>query len=83
VSHLLELIFESCGELLAHLEVEWRPATWFAVTFGLLAVVSLLVGLFAIAEGGMRNGMFTASAVCGIGAFVSLVVGHFFSDYEA
>lgn len=80
MSDPLELLFRGCGELLALLEVEWRPAVWFAVGIGGLAIVSLLLGLFAFADGSVRGGMFVGSAVCGIAAFVALVVGHFLSD---
>jgi len=79
MSDLLELIFQSCGELLSYLEIEWHPAFGFAIGFALLAIASLLIGLFAFAEGAIRGGLFTASAICGIGAVIALVVGHFTS----
>lgn len=80
---VLGLIFEGIGEILAHLEIESRPRYWFAIAFGVLAVGSLALGLGGMSDSSSRNALFTTSAAFGILAFVSLVVGHLFSDFEA
>jgi hypothetical protein len=78
MSDILEMIFKGCGEALTYLEVEWRPAGWFAAGFGVLAVLSLVAGLWGL--GGVNgSGWFVASAVCGILAFLAIAVGYFVS----
>ena len=77
---LLELIFQGCGDLLAHLHIDLRPSLAFAMGFCLLAIAALVIALVALEAGSARSWLLAASAVCGLLAVASLALGHFMAD---